>query len=134
MLYALMQSQGARPDHWRSGMRLGAVRDGDRLHLSVVSPSPVTIRFDYARHRRVLNFDRNYVRLNEFPEWFVVDENRLYRLRKADSTGDLIRLGAELIAGVELAPGDWVIEPDNVRTGSGLGLAFEHEPFGVFAG
>jgi hypothetical protein len=134
MLYALMQSQGARPDHWRSGMRLGAVRDGDRLHLSVVSPSPVTIRFDYARHRRVLNFDRNYVRLNEFPEWFVVDENRLYRLRKADSSGDLIRLGAELIAGVELAPGDWVIEPDNVRTGSGLGLAFEHEPFGVFAG
>ena len=42
------------------------------------------IRFDYARHRRVLNLDRNYVRLNEFPEWFVVDENTLYRVAPAD--------------------------------------------------
>jgi hypothetical protein len=118
MLYALMQSEGARPEHWKPGVRIGAVRDGDRLHVSLVSPSPVTIRFDYARHRRVLNFDRNYVRLNEFPEWFVVDENRLYRMRKAaDSSGDLIRLGAELIAGVELTPGDWVIEPGNVEPG-----------------
>jgi hypothetical protein len=66
----------------------------------------------------VLNFDRNYVRLNEFPEWFVVEENRLYRMGKvADSSGDLIRLGAELIAGVELTPGDWVIEPGNVGPG-----------------
>jgi hypothetical protein len=114
MLYALMQSQGVRPEHWKPGVRIGAVRDGDRLHLSLVAPSPVKIRFDYARHRRVLNFDRNYVRLNEFPEWFVVDENRLYRMGKAaDSSGDLIRLGAELIAGVELTPGDWVIEPGN---------------------
>jgi hypothetical protein len=114
MLYALMQSQGVRPEHWKPGVRIGAVRDGDRLHLSLVAPSPVKIRFDYARHRRVLNFDRNYVRLNEFPEWFVVDENGLYRMRSAaDSSGDVIRLGAELISGVELAPGDWVIEPGN---------------------
>jgi hypothetical protein len=36
------------------------------------------LRFDHARHRRMLNLARNYVRLNEWPEWYVVDENMLY--------------------------------------------------------
>lgn len=114
MLYALMQSRGVRPAHWRPGMQVGAVQRGPRLHLSLVLPSPTAIRFDYARHRRILNLDRNYVRLNEFPEWFVVDENALYRLSPAaasDSAGDMVRLGSELIAGVTLGPGDWVVEP-----------------------
>ncbi|MGH9314825.1 MAG: hypothetical protein ACRD1S_16705, partial [Vicinamibacterales bacterium] len=112
MLYALMQSQGVRPVHWRPGMQIGAIREGDRLHLSLMLPSATGIRFDYARHRRVLNLDRNYVRLNEFPEWFVVDENTLYRLRSAAGPSQaLIRIGSELIEGVELTPGDWILEP-----------------------
>jgi hypothetical protein len=112
MLYALMQSRGVRPAHWRPGMRVGAVQTGPRLHLSLVVPAPTVIRFDYARHRRVLNLDRNYVRLNEFPEWFVVDENALYRLSRAgDASRDVVRLGSELVAGVTLAAGDWTIEP-----------------------
>jgi hypothetical protein len=113
MLYALMQSRGVRPDRWRPGMRVGAVQRGPRLHLSLVLPSPTTIRFDYARHRRVLNLDRNYVRLNEFPEWFVVDENTLYRLTPSAPRGaarEMVRLGSELIAGVRLSSGDWVVE------------------------
>jgi hypothetical protein len=112
MLYALMQSRGVRPAHWRPGMKVGAVQDGPRLHLSLVLPSPTAIRFDHARHRRVLNLDRNYVRLNEFPEWSIVDENTLYRVaRVGDATREMVRLGSELIEGVTLASGDWVIEP-----------------------
>jgi hypothetical protein len=111
MLYALMQSQGVRPAEWRPGVRVGAVRDGDRLHLSLEMPAPSVVRFDYARHRRILNLDRNYVRLNEFPEWFAVDENRLYRLRRTTPSGpESIRLGSELIEGVRLEPGDWIVE------------------------
>jgi hypothetical protein len=112
MLYALMQSQGVRPAEWRPGMRVGAVRDGDRLRLSLEMPASTVIRFDHARHRRLLNLDRNYVRLNEFPEWFVVDENTLYRLRRTMPSGaQSIRLGSELVEGVSLEPGDWIVEP-----------------------
>ncbi len=112
MLYALMQSRGVRPLQWRPGMQVGAVQDGLKLHLSLVLPSPTPVRFDYARHRRVLNLDRNYVRLNEFPEWFVVDENTLYRLAPPDAPSrEIVRLGSELIEGVTLAPGDWIVEP-----------------------
>ena len=111
MLYALMQSAGVRPARWQPGVQLGAVRRGSRLLLSIVAPGPTVVRFDYARHRRVLNLDRNYVRLNEFPEWFVVDENTLYRLTPAgEPAREIARLGSELIEGVELAAGAWSIE------------------------
>ena len=112
MLYALMHSAGVRPARWQPGVQIGAVRDGARLHLSVVAPGATVVRFDYARHRRVLGLDRNYVRLNEFPEWFVVDENTLYRMsRPGDTSGETVRLGSELIQGVSLTPGSWTIEP-----------------------
>lgn len=109
LLYAYMQSQGVRPERWQPGIGVGAVRDGTSLRLNLRMDGPRRIQFDYARHRRVLNFEKNYVRLNEFPEWFTVDENHLYRLRGAG--GEQVRLGSELIAGVTLAPGDWVVEP-----------------------
>jgi hypothetical protein len=116
MLYALMQSAGVRPAQWQPGVRIGAVQDGPRLRLDIIAPSPTVIRFDYARHRRILNLDRNYVRLNEFPEWFVVDENTLYRLSGSGGTSnETVRLGSELIAGVTLAPGAWTIEKAAAR-------------------
>lgn len=109
LIYALMKSQGVRPAAWQPGVRAGAVRDGARLYLSLQAPAPRLYTFDYARHRRALNLDKNYVRLNEIPEWFTVEENTLYRLTAAGHPARL-HLGSELIAGVELAPGDWLIE------------------------
>ena len=111
LLYAYMKSQGVRPERWEPGVRVGAVRDGARLLLHLDMPAPRRIQFDFARHRRVLNFDRNYVRLNEFPEWFTVDENHLYRVAPAASgSPSKVWLGSELIAGVEMAAGDWIVE------------------------
>jgi len=111
LLYALMKSQGVRPEHWKPGMRVGAVRDGTKLFLSMEAREATAIRMDFARHRRILNFDKNYVRLNEFPEWYVVDENSLYRLGAATGGQDRLFLGSELIAGVVLKPGEWILQP-----------------------
>jgi hypothetical protein len=113
LLYALMKSSGVRPESWAAGVRAGAVRQGARLYLSLDMPAPRAIRFDFARHRRVMNFEKNYVRLNEFPEWFTVDENTLYRLHRDGRS--LVLLGSELIEGVMLEPGDWIVEPAQVR-------------------
>jgi len=112
LLYAYMQSQGVRPERWKSGMAVGAVRDGEQLLLDLTLPSPTRMQFDYARHSRAMNLDRNYVRLNEFPEWFVVGENTLYRLHKDGATGeDPIRLGSELVEGVTMEAGRWTVAP-----------------------
>jgi hypothetical protein len=104
-----MKSCGVRPESWEPGVRVGAVAEAGRLYLSLDMPAPRTIRFDYARHRRVLNFDRNYVRLNEFPEWYTVDENTLYRVRQ-DAAPERVLLGSELIEGIRMDPGSWIIE------------------------
>lgn len=109
LIYAYMKTQGVRPERWEPGVRIGATRDGERLLVHLDMPAARRIQFDFARHRRVLNFAKNYVRLNEFPEWFTVDENRLYQLRPTSGATRTF-LGSELIAGVEMAPGDWVVE------------------------
>ena len=115
LLYIFYKSQGCRPEHWVPGLRLGAVRDHERLYLSLETTGSAAswtgrICFDFARHKRVLNYDKDYVRLNEFPEWYAVDENTLYRLH-SKSAAERVLLGSELIAGVNLQPGDWIVEP-----------------------
>ncbi len=109
LIYALMQSEGVRPDPWRRGLGVGALRDGESLKLYITAPA--RLQFDYARHRRVMNFHRNYVRLNEFPEWFTVEENRLYTLSRAGGSAVITRLGSELIEGIDLQAGLWTVSP-----------------------
>ncbi len=46
----------------------------------------------------MINLARNYVRLNEFPEWFVVEPNWLYRVSGGTAPARL-RLGSELMQG-----------------------------------
>ena len=113
LLYAMWKTQGCYLDGWQDGVKLGAVRDGARLLVSLDAPAgwKGRLHFDYARHRRTLNFDRDYVRLNEWPEWFTVDESRLYRV--TDGAGqDTIRLGSELEDGIEVSgSGRWIVAP-----------------------
>jgi len=111
LLYAFMQSQGVRPVVWRPGVGIGAERSGTGLRLLVRADAPIAVKFDYARHRRVMNLDRNYVRLNELPEWFVVNETSLYELKPGAGGAPIQRLGAELVKGVELTPGIWTVAP-----------------------
>jgi len=110
LLYALMKSQGVMPADAVPGLRLGAIREGDALVLHVGGVESARVQFDIARHRRVLNLARNYVRLNEFPEWFVVEPTWLYRVSRASGPPRL-RLGAELMQGETLTAGTWRIEP-----------------------
>jgi hypothetical protein len=104
LLYAMMKTEGAFLDGWQEGVKLGAVREGDRLLVSLEAPAgwKGRLRFDHARHRRELNFRKNYVRLNEWPEWFTVDESTLYTLTDASGKAE-VRLGSELKGGVSVA-------------------------------
>jgi len=110
LIYALMKSQGVMPAERAPGLQLGAVRDGEALLLHVAGASAVKLQFDFARHRRVINLAKNYVRLNEFPEWFTVEPNWLYRITGGGAPAR-IRLGSELMMGERFEAGDWRIEP-----------------------
>jgi hypothetical protein len=103
LLYAMMKTQGCYLKDWAPGVELGAVQQEGKLYVSLRSAKPWTGRlaFDYARHRREINLRKNYVRLNEWPEWFAVDENTLYTVKKAAGAGRAL-LGSELKNGIEL--------------------------------
>jgi hypothetical protein len=114
LLWGLMKSQGLRAAPWRPGLRLGAVREGDGLRFAVSGTARV--EFDFARHRRVHNWQKNYVRLNEFPEWFTVEENRLYTLKKEGGAARVVA-GFEFIDGMEVEAGTYLVTP-MVATGN----------------
>ncbi len=111
LLYALYKTQGCFLDGWSDGVRLGAHRVGDRLYVSLESAGPWRgrLRFDFARHRRVLNLAHNYPRVNEWPEWYTVDENTLYTVRDAAGEERVVT-GSDLEDGLEVAaPGRWTV-------------------------
>ncbi|MCC6392973.1 MAG: hypothetical protein IT167_20410 [Bryobacterales bacterium] len=107
LLYALMKTQGCYPKPWRPGLETGAARDGNTLYLSIHSTTPWSgkVIFDYARHRRILNLKKDYARLNQWPEWYTVGENELYKVRDASTGRVEIRLGSELKSGFPVALG-----------------------------
>lgn len=122
ILYAMWKSLGCLPDHWAPGLELSARREGDGIRLRVARTGLAAswdgrVRFDFARHRRVMNLPRDYVRLNEFPEWFTVDEGTLYTLQR-DGGETVTRLGAELIEGIPLRDGIWRIAPAAAKAGA----------------
>ncbi|MEA1997558.1 MAG: hypothetical protein U9N45_07950, partial [Gemmatimonadota bacterium] len=102
LMYAMMKSRGCRLAPWRPDLRLGAVDKGDGLLLTLESGSPWggKIHFDYPRHRAHFNLSVNYPRLNEFPEWFVVEGDRLYEV-SIDGEKSVF-MGAELVQGIEV--------------------------------
>jgi len=74
LMYALYHTKGAYLEEWRSGTRIGGhIENGALyLHISVDEPRNLTIMLDTPRHSNILGLERNYPRLNAFPEWYVV--------------------------------------------------------------
>jgi len=115
LLYTFWKTQGIWLENWEPGVRLGAERTGDALHVTLDATKPWSGRmhFDYARHKRTINLDRNYVRLNEWPEWFPVDENTFYDIVDASGRRQT-QLGSDLKDGLRVtAPGRWVVRKSN---------------------
>ncbi len=103
LMVALMKSQGTWIEPWRNDVQLGAVTAGDGVLIALKSDTPWQgcLRFDIPRHKANFNLPVNYTRLNEFPEWFTVDQDHLYSI-VIDDNEALIRTGGELVQGLEV--------------------------------
>lgn len=98
LMYALWKTQGCRLVPWGEDVRLGAARDeeGVWLHLSAGRPWRGRLVFDVPRHRLHLRLPLDYPRINQFPEWFVVEPDLVYELDGRRRTG------RELAAGIDI--------------------------------
>ncbi len=107
ILYALWKSQGVRVEPWRADVMVGAVRDGEAICVSVRAGQPWKGRvvFDRPRHRVNMRLPMDYPRINQFPEWFVVEEGAEYVVRDVGRGKERVVGGKEMGEGVEVELG-----------------------------
>jgi hypothetical protein len=104
LMYALWKTQGLCIEPWRADVRLGAVRDDDRLLISLFADQPWSgkLRFDRPRHKDYLHLPLDYPRINQFPEWFTVDASKSYTCTTRDSENPVSYPGDKFLSGIEL--------------------------------
>lgn len=112
LMYAFAKTQGTFAVPWTADLRLGAVGDGNGVVIRIDSGQPWKgrLHFDTPRHRDYWNLPLNYTRLNEFPEWFAVEQDRIYNVSTGSGAARRL-LGAELVEGLRLdvKPGEPVL-------------------------
>ncbi len=89
IMYCLWKTQGISIHPWRQDVRIGAVRNADKLYISLISDKPWNgrIKFDQPRHNTIMKLPIDWPRINHFPEWFTVKEGASYTLtNNADSS------------------------------------------------
>ena len=101
ILWVLWKQQGVTIQPWRPDVKLGAVREGDVLHLSLSAEEPWEGRliFDRPRHRAVMKLPLDYPRINQFPEWFTVEGEKVYEVATDGGTAEQ-NTGATMAAGL----------------------------------
>ena len=115
---------GTRLEPPAPAVALGAVIDGDALHVSLQASGPYRGRFcfDHARHVAWLRLPWNIPRLNEDPVWFPVEGDAWYSVAIEGKRTRLV-LGSELREGLPL----------DLRAGEDLRVRverFDHVPPG----
>ena len=83
LMYALWKTQGVRLEPWRADLAFGAVEKNGVLYIAIQSDWPWRgkILFDRPRHRDYFNLPSDYPRINQFPEWYTVDEKSDYAMK-----------------------------------------------------
>ena len=117
LMAALWKTQGVTAEPWREDLRLGAVRTTNGLLLISLSTEWVfdgRLHFDQPRHRRYFHMPLDYPRINQFPEWFTVDQDRDYLVARDGSPPRRMRGRYLLDLPIKLGKGEStriVIEP-----------------------
>ena len=109
ILFALWKSEGCTVRPWRKDVRVGAVRQGERLLVSLAAGEPWEGRllFDVPRHRVHMKLPMDWPRINQFPEWFTVEAERSYTVRDLAAGAPAAHTGRAMAEGipVRLEPG-----------------------------
>ena len=101
IMYCLLKTQGLTIQPWRDDIIIGAVQKDGMLYISLLAGVDWdgVLIFDTDRARINMKLPLDYPRINQFPQWFVVSDEKAYRVR---FTGDK---RAETMAGGQLKQG-----------------------------
>ncbi|MEX0884210.1 MAG: hypothetical protein WDZ72_12120, partial [Cyclobacteriaceae bacterium] len=104
MMFCLWKTQGTTVMPWKENLFFGAAPDKNGIQVALLSESDWEgkIKFDAPRHQTIFNLPLDYPRINQFPEWFVVEPEKNYRIEFFSDKADHIFTGKELLDGVQL--------------------------------
>ncbi|GAG27004.1 unnamed protein product, partial [marine sediment metagenome] len=109
IMYCLWKTKGISIRPWREDVIFGAVQQGDTLKIAIAADRKWKgkIIFDTPRHKTNMNMPLDWPRINQFPEWFTVQSEKLYTLRDLTLNANKIYTGRQLRQGItiELCPG-----------------------------
>ena len=104
IMYCLWKTQGTSVYPWREDLVWGAEQKDNQLFITLKADSSWTgkLVFDMARHQTSLNLPLDWPRINQFPEWFSVDQVKQYKLHNVQDDADKIISGFDLLQGIEI--------------------------------
>jgi DNA-binding ferritin-like protein (Dps family) len=107
LMYALWKTQGTTVEPWRPDLAWGAVEKNGKLILTIQSDWKWSgkIKFDRPRHKDYFNLPSDYPRINQFPEWFTIQSDKIYDV-KIGNNNPLIKEGKDLLKSlsIEITP------------------------------
>ena len=93
---------------------MGAVEEDGNLYIAINSrwPWEGELLFDRPRHKEYFGIPTDYARLNQFPEWFTVEQGVTYRvmIKQGERKDKKTMSGSSLIEGLPIA-----LDKDGVR-------------------
>ncbi len=115
IMYCLWKTAGTTIRPWREDVIFGARQDRNGLWIALSSKTDWkgTLFFDTPRHKTIMKLPIDWPRINQFPEWFTVEEDGVYRIwADVSITGEsrpaVDRSGKDLLGGlpIELEAGE----------------------------
>ena len=104
LMYALWKTQGCHAEPWRPDVRLGAVREGGKLFISLAADQAWNgkLFFDQPRHKINMHLPLDYPRINQFAEWFTIEIAKPYVVNDPGSSKTMPVTGRQLVEGLSL--------------------------------
>lgn len=104
IMFCLWKTQGIIMVPWQKSLVYGAENDNGIIKLTISAEEDWSgeLRFDTPRHRDIFNLPMDYPRINQFPEWFTVERDRKYSIRKLNKKSSRKYTGLQLVEGVPL--------------------------------
>jgi hypothetical protein len=83
LMYGLWKTQGAHLEPWQPTVKIGAISKEKLTYFVITAQDDWDgkLIFDQKRHKIILNLPVDYPRINQFPEWFTLDQDAIYSIQ-----------------------------------------------------
>lgn len=104
LMYCLMKTKGLTIQPWREDVVFGAYLEDNVLYIAMRSGEDWegALHFGEERRKAILNLPMDYPRINQFPEWYILDPGKEYRVSGLTSRSLKIISGQELSEGLPI--------------------------------